>query len=218
MAAGGCLPGAESPTLEDMLAPPRRWVSFDVRGLSLERLNLEHPEVGRRILEEMSAGVDVYYDRVWGLTRRFCSFLLERPGLVEGRRVLVAGAGVGMEAVVTGLLARAVVVNDRAPVALELCMEQLERNGVRSRGRAPGPFQDVELDGIDLVLACFVVYDPETRAAMAALLRRCRERDVPALLANEDVGGHFGALLDATPGPVEELASDERGGRVVRVG
>lgn len=194
-------------------APPTsdgRWIPVEIAGRSFERIDLEHPEVGDRVVAEIESGVDVYYDRRWSLTERFCRFLLDRPDFVEGRSVLVAGAGVGMESVVVGRLASRVAVNDRAPVALELCVEQLRRNGVREVEAVGGSFEDADLDGIDLVVACFVVYDDDTRSAMERLLARAEERGVPVLLANEDLGGHFSALLEGAERPVRDLDPEGR--------
>ena len=193
-----------------------RWIPVEIAGRTYERINLEHPEVGGRVVEEMEAGVDVYYDRRWRLTRRFCRFLLERPELVEGRRIFVAGAGVGLESVVAGRLAESVTVNDLAPVAVELCVEQLERNGVADPGVSREPFQEAPLEGHDLVMACYVVYDEETRDAMIGLLERAGELGIPALLANQDLGGHFSTALSAVEGRVEDL-DPEGEGRFVRV-
>lgn len=160
---------------------------------------------------EIESGVDVYYDRRWSLTRRFCRFLVERPELLEGRHVFVAGAGVGMESVVAGRIAREVTVNDLAPVALQLCVEQLERNGVEDPRVEPGPFQEADLGGVDLVMACFVVYDRATREATGSLLERTGRRGIPVLLANQDLGGHFSALRSRTERTVRDLDPDGEG-------
>lgn len=195
------------------------WIPTEIAGRTFQRLDLDHPEVDGRVIDEIRSGVPVYYDRRWPLTHLFCRFLLERPGRLGGKRVLVAGAGVGMEAVVAGALAETVVINDAAPVALELCAEQLEGNGIDAYEIEPGPFQEADLDGVDLVLACWVVYDAGTRRAMATLLERARERGIPALLANADIGGHFSRLLAGTGAPVEKVEGPwgERG-EVVWVG
>lgn len=198
-----------------MRRPPFRPV--EIAGRAYQALDLDHPEIVREVTRDMDDGIAVYYDRRWGLTERFCRFLLERPALVEGRTVLVAGAGVGLEAVVIGSLAGRTVVNDLAPASLTLAARQLEANGVRGFDLDRGLFQDADLDGIDLVIACFVVYDAETRDAMAELLRRAAGREIPVVLANEDVGSYFQEVLDGAAGLVETLAEVERG-RVVRVG
>lgn len=200
-----------------MSEPEPRWIPVEIGGEAFHRINLEHEEVGARVVEEIRSEVEVYYDRRWSLTREFCAFLVERPDLLEGRRIFVAGAGVGMEAVVAGALGREVVVNDLAPVALELLAEQLERNGVEAYEVDVGPCQEADLDGVDLVMACFVVYDAETRNAVRRLLERAAHRGVPGLLANEDIGGHFSALLEGLGPPVRELDPEGRG-RIVVVG
>ena len=184
---------------------------MEIGGHTFRQLDLRNEEVGARVVEEIESGVDVYYNRRWDLTRHFCRYLLAHPELVEGLRVLVAGAGVGMEAVVVGRLAAAVTVNDRAPVALDLQMEQLAENGILGARPLAGSFEDAPLGGIDLVVACYVVYDDETRTAMSRLLERAGERGIPVLLANEDLEGHFSRLLESTDRSVTELERD--GGR-----
>ncbi len=198
-----------------MSSPAPRYLPFKVGDRTFQRLNLEHPEVGARILAEMKAGVPVYYDRVWPLTERFCAFLIENPELVADKAVLAVGAGVGMEAVVAGSLARRIHVNDMAPVALELLQEQLEANGIQVSGAIPGSFGEITLPrGVELVLACFVLYDPGTERAMRALLHRALGSGVPVLLADQNIGGHFEkivASLEAQrPRSVRHLARDER--------
>ena len=189
---------------------PSRWLPWPVADDDYERLDLDHPEVRERIVEEVGAGVPVYYDRRWPMTRRFCRWLAARPELVRGRRVVVVGAGVGMEAVLAGRLADRVWINDMAPVALELQAEQLERNGVEPAGVLPGSFGDVRLPAeADLVLGCFVLYDETSADAMRSLLARAREAKVPVILADLDIGGHFSAMLDEVERPVELLLREE---------
>lgn len=189
----------------------------DLGKRTYQALNLDHPEIVREVTRDMDDGVAVYYDRRWGLTERFCRFVLDRPELVDGRTVLVAGAGVGLEAVVIGSLAGRIIVNDLAPASLTLAARQLEENGVRDFSVDLGLFQDVALDGVDLVIACFVVYNGETRDAMAQLLLRAAKRRTPVILANEDVGSYFQEVLDGAAERLETIAEFERG-RVVHVG
>jgi predicted nicotinamide N-methyase len=200
-----------------MSAPELRFAPVEVSGHTFEALDMDRGAAAERIVEEMRSGVAVYYDRRWKLTGTFCEFLLRSPELVRDRAVLVVGAGVGLEAVVVGRIASRVVINDLAPASLELATAQLTRNGVDSFGVQRGSFQDCDLTGIDLIVACFGVDDEATRDAMSSLLARAVGRGVPLLLANEDVGGYFGEVLEAAPVPVEDLVRLERG-RIVRVG
>jgi predicted nicotinamide N-methyase len=118
----------------------------------------------------------------------------------------VVGAGVGLESVVVGRVARRLWVNDIAPVALELQLLQLQENGIKGAGAMSGSFGEIVLpDGVELVMGCFVVYDPGTAKAMEALLEQTRRRGVAALLADMDIGGHFSRLLQKQDGPVQRI-------------
>lgn len=200
-----------------MPRPLPRFRTVELGGRSFQALDLDHPELVARITEEMRAGLDVYYDRRWRLTRAFCAYLMAHPELVGGRSVLVAGAGVGMEAVVVGALSGRPLVNDVAPVSLELAAEQLTANGLRDFEIRGGPMEHVDLEGVDLIVACLVVYDRETRDSMIRLVSRTGERGIPALLANAEIGPFFAEVLEAARAPVVGLAEWEHG-RVVRLG
>lgn len=181
------------------------------------RLDLTDPDIEGRILAEMESGVEVYYDREWPFTRRFCHFLVEHPELLEDRDVLVAGAGVGLEAVVAGHLCDRLWINDRAPEALALLRWQLRENDLPEPRVVPGSFADIDLPTVDLILACFVVYDRETRRATRALESRAGAEGIPLLLGGEDIGGHLSALLERVERPVRPLLEDD-GDRIVLVG
>lgn len=190
-----------------MPADPPLFLPVELGGHRYRRLNLDHPDPLGRVWEEVESGVPVYYDRVWGLTDRFAAFLHERPELVAGKDVLVVGAGVGMEAVVVGRLSRSVRINDMAPVSLELLERQLRENGIEPAATLPGSFADVPLaPELDLVVACFVVYDRDSARALERLLERAGERGLPVLVAGEDIGGHLSRLLRRTPRTVRELS------------
>lgn len=176
---------------------------MEIGGERFRQLDLDHPEIEVKILAEMSAGVAVYYDRHWPFTREYCHFLLRHPDLVAGRKVMVVGAGVGMEAVVAGRLADRIWINDRAPVALELQERQLHENRVTGIGLVPGSFADLDLPPeVDLVMGCFIVYDAETAGAVESMLARNHSRGVPTLLADLDLGRHFSRVLSRLEGPV----------------
>ena len=206
-----------------MTRPPFRTV--EIGGERLQRIDFDHPEVVARVLDEMASGIDVYYDRHWPFTQEFCAFLADRPELVRNRNLLVVGAGVGMEAVIAGRLARRLWINDLAPVAVELQMRQLRANGVTVEGTLAGSFAELALPPeVDLVMGCFVVYDENTAAAVEAMLRRTLAAGIPTLLADLDVGGHFSRLLERFRDDTERIqvptpdASDPSTIQVVRVG
>ncbi len=182
----------------------------ELNGHRFRRINLDHPEVEARIIREMDRGMAVYYDRHWPFTRRVSEYLLRNPRTVEGRRVLVVGAGVGLEAVVAGSLALRLWINDLAPTALALQAMQLEANGIQGVEVLGGSFGELDWpEEVELILGCFVLYDEPTAAAMGALLERARARGTPVILADLDVGGHFTRILSGTAAPVRWLTSGE---------
>ncbi len=158
------------------------WQDTRVGSEAYRLMNLDHPIVETRVLADMAAGIDVYYDRRWEATAVLCTWLLENLDQVMGKRVLVLGAGVGAETLVLGRHCEQLWVNDLSPVALELCAEQLEQNDIRNVTTLLGRYESLDLPDVDLVVASFLIYNKDTAAAMRAFLaeRRCR-----MLLVNE---------------------------------
>jgi predicted nicotinamide N-methyase len=161
-----------TPTPSAAGARDSRWLTRTIGDETFDVLNLRHRETERRILAEMDAGVEVYYDRRWGATELFTRWLLEHPELVAGKRVLALGVGIGLETLALGRLCRHLYVNDLAPVSLELCGEQLEQNGIRHFSPLPGSMATLPLPEVDLAVACFLIYEDETRAAVSAFVDR----------------------------------------------
>jgi hypothetical protein len=184
-----------------MAAIPSLWSTGRIAGYDFELLNLDHSEVARRVLDDIEAGITVYYDQRWAATERLCRFLLEEPAWLVGRQVLVLGAGVGLETVVIGKLCAKLYVNDLSPGALELCARQLRRNGVQGFVCLPGRYETLPLPAVDLIVGCFLVYNRDTRSAMQHLLRRCTP---PVLLLNDNFSA-FRTLVRHAPRSVHSL-------------
>ncbi|MGZ0657506.1 methyltransferase domain-containing protein [Coraliomargarita sp. W4R53] len=145
-------------------------------------MNLEHPKVEARVRSDMEAGIEVYYDRRWSITQVLTDWLLKNMEVFRGKRVLVLGAGVGAEALVLARHAQHVWVNDLAPAALELCAEQLNKNGLHNYTELLGRYETLEFPQVDLVVAGFLIYNKDTLTAMRAFLAS-HQGDV--LLINE---------------------------------
>ncbi len=145
-------------------------------------MNLDHPAIEQRILAEMDAGIAVYYDRRWETTGVFSEWMVGHPEVIRGKRVLVLGAGVGVETLIIGRHCRHVWINDLAPVALELCAEQLEQNGIKNYSMLPGRFEELDLPEVDLVVASFLIYNNETLQPIRAFIQR---NTAPLIVVNE---------------------------------
>jgi predicted nicotinamide N-methyase len=158
-------------------------------------MNLEHPHVEERVRSDMDAGVAVYYDRRWSITKVLTAWLLENVDVFRGKRVLVLGAGVGAEALVLARHGAHVWVNDLAPAALELSAEQLNKNGLHNYTELLGRYEAIDFPEVDLVVAGFLIYNKDTLAAMRAFLAR-HQGDV--LLVNERLKA-FRTFLKSEP-------------------
>lgn len=159
-----------------------RWTQQHLGGELFQLLDLKHPEVERRIIDDMSAGTAVFYDRRWKLTTKLNDWLADHRELIRGKRVLVLGAGIGSETVVLGKYASHLWINDLSLVALELCGEQLQHNGITNFTPLPGRYETLDLPAVDLIVACFLVYNTETLAAMKKFLAK---QAASFLLVNE---------------------------------
>lgn len=133
-------------------------------------MNLDHPTVEARVIAEMESGVDVYYDRRWGATAILTEWMSQHLPYFQGKRVLALGAGVGSETLILGKYAEHIWINDLAPAALELCAEQMEKNGLNNFTNLLGRYEDLELPQVDLVVGGFLIYNDDTLAAMETFL------------------------------------------------
>lgn len=187
------------------------WIPVEMGGETYDTLNLDHPDVVAAVLSEINAGIEVYYDRRWAATEAFCRYLISHPTWVEGKSVLVLGAGMGMETLVIGSRCARLYVNDLAPVALAWCARQLRRNGIAHFELLPGRYEMLTIPPADLAVGCFVVYNAETAAAMRVFLDRC---PYPVLLMNDPMPA-FDRLVHGAVRPVRHLsAPDTRRGVV----
>ena len=147
------------------------WTSKNVGGEEFQLMNLEHSSVDKRVMAEMDAGVDVYYDRRWLATSILTDWLGEHRALFEGKKVLALGVGVGEESLLLGMYGEHIWLNDLAPVSLELCAEQMEENGLSNFTLLAGRYEQLKLPKVDLVIGGFLIYNDETCAAMEAFLK-----------------------------------------------
>ncbi len=59
------------------------WSGVTIAERHFQILNLDHPRIAARVLDDIDAGIAVYYDRRWTVTQRFCDFLMAAPAWVR---------------------------------------------------------------------------------------------------------------------------------------
>jgi predicted nicotinamide N-methyase len=153
-----------------------------VRGLP--ELRLHQADSGSGLSR---ATVDApYWAYVWAGGAALARYILDRPQIAAGRRVLDLGAGsgvVGIAAAIAG--AREIVAVDVDPVAIAAVELNAAANGVTITGLltdllAGPPFP------ADLVLAGDLFYDPDLADRAMAYLERCAEAGASVLIGDPE--------------------------------
>jgi predicted nicotinamide N-methyase len=153
---------------------------------------------------------DPSWASVWPAAAALAAHIDRNPSLVEGKRLVELGAGLGIPSLVAAARGcRSVTLMDREPLALHCALSTAEccgltvgavgdeREGVVSASVCDwGEFAEQAGEGIDAVLAAEVLYDPSDAAPLA----EC----VASLLA----GG--GKLLLADPAEGRAVGCRER--------
>jgi hypothetical protein len=182
------------------------WATHTFNSNEFKLLDLDHPQVEKDILREIKSGVDVYYDRRWGLTQEFCEFLYEIPELFKNKDILIAGAGIGAETVVIGSMTKKLYINDLAPVALDYCARQLRENNITAFETISASYGSMDIPDVDLAVACFCVYTSETMRAMKCFIEKSES---PVLIVNDPLP-NFVRLLKAVKRKRRPLVPEER--------
>jgi predicted nicotinamide N-methyase len=175
--------------------PKSLWIRKYFEDNEFYLLNLDHPDVEISILSEMDSGIDVYYDQRWEVTEAFSRLLNDQKKWIENKKVLVLGAGVGMETIVIGQCCKKIYLNDLALRALDLCAQQLRKNGIHHFELIPGRYETIQIPQVDIVIGCYIIYNQETLRAMKSFLARFPH---PVLLMNDPLPA-FKKLLKKPP-------------------
>ncbi len=162
--------------------PSSLFQPFTIGQETFALMDLTHPRVEKEIMDEMSSGVEVYYDVRWDITEVLTGWLSKNIELFKDKRVLILGAGVGAETLILGRHARHIWINDLSPTALALCREQLAWNDIQNFTSLAGRYEQLDLPEVDLIIASFLVYNDDTYHAMNAFMD---EHQGDIILVNE---------------------------------
>ncbi|HEY8547716.1 MAG TPA: 50S ribosomal protein L11 methyltransferase [Acidimicrobiales bacterium] len=154
-----------------------------------------------------------YWAVSWPAGRAIARFVLDRPEVVRGRRVLDLGCGSGLQAIAAAKAGAAeVVANDVDPLALAATRHNAARNGVSVTTLADDLLAqggEHHPPGWDVVLAGDVCYQRDLAAAAEAWLRAAAGAGALVLLS--DSGRPYAPTtgldeLAAYDVPVDEIA------------
>jgi predicted nicotinamide N-methyase len=117
-----------------------------------------------------------FWASAWPGGQAVARYVLDRPDVVAGRRVLDLAAGCGLIAIAAALAgAAAVTANDLDPYALAAVEHNAKVNGVEV-ATVEGDLLDGDGGDAGVVLAGDVFYSREMAARMAAFVGRVAER------------------------------------------
>lgn len=125
-----------------------------------------------------------YWAYYWLGGLALARFVLDRPEVVAGRRVLDLGCGSGLVAIAAAKAGAAkVLAVDIDPYALAAAALNAAANGVMIEAVHADP-TDGTVPEVDLILAGDVFYDPEPAARVEPFLARCRAAGVEVLVGD----------------------------------
>ena len=181
------------------------------RAVSEIRLHLAGPATG---LWRLGSDLSPYWAYQWGGGTALARYVLDRPHVVAGRRVLDLGCGGGIVAIAAALAgARAVSAVDIDPLAVVATKLNAAANEVVVSASVADVLAGPPTD-VDLVLAGDVFYDPDLAGRMTAFLGRCRAAGICVL-----VGDAYRAPLPlARLRVVAEVPVPDFGGALLRAG
>jgi len=125
---------------------------------------------GERELEALAIG-DPYWAFCWAGGQALARYILDRPEVVKGRRVLVFGAGCGIEAIAAAKSGAATVMaSDTDPLAVEATLLNARLNGVHTDTTTRDLIGN-SLEGFDVLLAGDMFYDSALSARVFSWLQ-----------------------------------------------
>jgi predicted nicotinamide N-methyase len=159
-----------------------RFILAPVPGIPEIRLYAAGPSSGLRRLTGGSAAAP-YWAYPWSGGAALARYLLDRPEVARGRRVLDLGAGGGIVAIAAGLAgAAAVTASEIDTNGIEALRLNLEANSVVAT--IVGDLTGAVPPDVDLVTGGDVFYGPEVAARMLPFLERCRAERIEVLIGD----------------------------------
>ena len=125
---------------------------------------------GRSELEALAMD-DPFWAFCWAGGQALARYILDQPKVVKGRRVMVFGAGCGIEAIAAAKSGAATVMaSDTDPLAIEATLLNARLNGVHI-DTTTRDFIGTSLEGFDVLLAGDMFYDPAFSARVFSWLQ-----------------------------------------------
>jgi predicted nicotinamide N-methyase len=146
-----------------------------------ESLTISRPVDYDRLIDDAAADPEQnlpYWAELWPSGVALAAKIARDPAIVQGKRVLELGCGLGVTAIAALQAGADLLVTDYSPEALALCsLNALEQAGtqpetLRVNWRDPGPSVHADRNPFPVVLAADVLYEGRDVDPLLALVER----------------------------------------------
>lgn len=152
---------------------PLQLTSFDT-GLALYIPVPEMVKSGYKTAVEADAATAFpFWTKIWDSATVLTRLLLNDPGLVEGKKILELGAGIGLPSFAIAKMASSVLISDADPDAVDLIRYNIESLQLTNTQAACIDWNDFP-DAIDadVVLLSDINYSPEQFSPLLKLIKQ----------------------------------------------
>ncbi|WP_165871567.1 class I SAM-dependent methyltransferase [Flaviaesturariibacter flavus] len=162
-------------------------VAVPLGNRSFELLVPEPGGVEARFRRRQEAGEQPelpYWSRIWHSATALAAFLLQRPELIAGKRVLELAAGLGLPGLVAAEAAAAVVVSDYLPEAVDLLERNIAFSGMKNVSARRLDWNALPEDlRADVLLLSDVNYEPAAFAQLLVVIKKFLGQNTAVILA-----------------------------------
>lgn len=125
-----------------------------------------------------------FWAKIWASSLALSSYLEKELQLVEGKKVLEIGAGIGLPSLTVAHVAESMIISDHAPEAVELMEKNIEYLGLgNAKALCLDWNQFPEEIKADIVLLSDINYAPEEFDALLKLINRFLEEGSTIIIA-----------------------------------
>lgn len=138
------------------------------------------------LLTESTSVDDIPFWAVpWHASVGLCQFLCDNRQLVQGKRVLEIGAGLGLCGIVARWLGGEVTLNDYQPDALEFALWNASQNGIRDIHTLLADWRRFpDVAPFDIVIAADILYERHLHDSLRKVLQKVTSASSRVFLAD----------------------------------
>ncbi|MCG7857717.1 hypothetical protein MD537_12085 [Flavihumibacter sediminis] len=168
---------------------------------SMEIFMPEEEEVKKIYEREKSFRPDIdfpFWTRLWPSAIALSIFLRENEDLIEGKKLLELGAGLGLPSVVAATIAQSVTSSDHIDAAVETMVKSFSYHGFKNANSVRIDVRDIPVElQTDILLLSDINYDPHLFPDLIKLVTRFLENGTTIILSTPQriMGSAFIELL-----------------------